>query len=277
MTTRNDVQVDYQTSPRVAEVAAPSTEMTMQDLVDTLRKDEDAFARGLAFNKLLDASGKQPLGGVTSVGITVALQDVKIAFEGRTTPAETGTVTTGSGAPVAGTITFEDTAATFVTNGVARGSLVINFTDQSVADVISVDGETQLTTKVLVNGIGNTFDASDVYHVFNVIQVEVLGGNLTAVDDLDAELEPILPTAFTQVVRTLSSSATITDLGVIQTNSELLRKLMQNRLETDPVTGIMTLYDDDDVTPLLSAPLFEDVAGTTPYEGEGADRRDRMK
>ncbi len=276
MTTRTDVTVDYRASPRIAEIASPSADMSMQDWVDTLRKDEDAFSRGMGNPKLLDASGKEPLGGGVSVGITVAMQNLLISFQGRTTPAETGTVTTGSGAPVAGTITFEDTAATFVTNGVARGSLVINFTDQSVADVISVDGETQLTTKVLVNGIGNTFDASDVYHVFNIIQVEVLGGNLTAVDDVDAELEPILPTAFTQVVRTLSSSATITDLAIIQADAELARKFQQNRLETDPVTGVMTLYDDDDTTVLLTGPLFEDILALQTYRGQGAERRNRL-
>jgi hypothetical protein len=275
VTTRTDVKVDFETSPRIAEVASPSTELTVQDLVDTLRKQEDRFL-GMAFTKLLDASGKQPLGGGVSVGITVALQDVKIAFEGRTTPAETGTVTTGSGAPVVGTIAFEDTAAFFIANGVERGSLVINFTDQSVADVVSVDSETQLTTKLLVNGIGNTYDVADVYHVFNVIQVEVAGGNMTAVDDLAAELDPILPTAFTQVLRTLSSSATITDLAIINANTELARKLQTNRLETDPVAGLLTLYDDDDVTVLLTAPLFEDVGGIQSYRGQGAERRNRL-
>ncbi len=276
MTTRTDVIVDYGASPRIAEVAAPSIEMSMQDWVDTLRKDEDAFSTGLGKPKLLDATGKQPLGGGVSVGITVAMQNLKISFEGRTTPAETGTVTTGSGAPVAGTIAFEDTAALFITNGVARGSLVINFTDQSVADVVSVDSEIQLTTKVLVNGIGNTFDVADIYHVFNIIQVEVSGGNLTAVDDVAAELAPILPTAFTQVVRTASASATITNLAIIEADAELARKFQQNRLETDPVTGIMTLYDDDDTTVLLTGPLFEDVLAAQTYRGQGAERRNRL-
>ena len=210
MTTRTDVTIEYVDSPRLATIASPSVAMNMQDAVDTLRELEDN-TRGISETKLLDASGKEELEVGLNVGITVAMQDTLWAFQARTGPAETGTVTTGSSPPSAGRISFIDTAATFVTNNVARGSLVVNFTDQSVADVISVDSEIQLTTRTLVNGIGNTFDISDVYHVFNIIQVNFVGGNLTAVDDVAAVISPVLPTAFTQVVLTKSSSATLVD------------------------------------------------------------------
>lgn len=216
MTTRDDVTVTYTTSPRIAEVDAPSIEITMQDLVDTLRKDEDAFSKGLSFQKLVNASGKEDLGGGVLVGITVALQDTKLAFEGRTTPAETGTVTTGSGPPVVGTINFIDIAADFVTAGIERGSLVINYTDQSIADVVEIVSLNELRTKILVNGISNTYTIGDVYDVFNIIQCNATGGNLTAVDDLQATTKQILPTAFTQVVITASSSATLQEQLDIQ-------------------------------------------------------------
>lgn len=219
MTTRTDIRVDYNYSPRIIEVASPSTEIIMQDLVDTLRIDEESFHRGLPFSKLIDASGKEDLGGGVKVGITAALQDAKLSFEARTTPAQIGVVTTGSGTPVNNTITFEDTSATFIANGVERGSLVINFTDNSIADVVSVDSETQLTTKLLVNGSDNEFDVSDVYHVFNVIQCSATGGNLVAVDDVGDTFSSILPTAFTQVVTTASSSATLQEQSAIQYSS----------------------------------------------------------
>ena len=210
MTTRADIAVEFNSDPKVIEVESPSTAMVMQDLVDTLRKQEDSF-QGMSFEKLLNASGKEDIGGGVSVGITVALQNILLAFAGRTTPAETGTVTSNPGSPIAGRDSFIDTTATFIANSIARGSLVINFTDQSIADVISVDSETQLTTKILVNGIGNTYDVPDVYHVFNIIQCDATGGNLTAVDELDATIAAILPTAFTQIVVAASSSATLVD------------------------------------------------------------------
>lgn len=215
MASRNDVELTYVDSPRVAEVAAPSVTISMQDLVDTLRDAEYSWA-GNTFKKLINASGKEDLGGGVKVGITAALQNLLLAFEGRTTPAETGTVTSNPGSAVAGRDQFVDTAADFVTAAIARGSLVINFTDQSVAEVVSVDDLQTLTTKTLVNGIGNTFDVADVYHVFNITQCKADGGNLVAVDDLQATIAAILPTAFTQVILTSSSSATIQEQADIQ-------------------------------------------------------------
>jgi hypothetical protein len=209
MATRTDIGVDFNVGPRIIEVEEPSVDVTMQDLVDTLRITEEGFTKGLAFPKVTNASGKDDLGGGVSVGITTSLQNAKLSFEARRTPAETGTVTTGSSTPVVGNITFIDTAADFSAAGIVRGSLVINFTDQSVADVFSVDFSNQLTTRVLVNGITDTYQIGDVYHVFNVIQCNVSGGNLVALDTLGDAIDPILPTAFTQVVRTSSSSATI--------------------------------------------------------------------
>ena len=219
MATRNDVNADYQPSPRVVEVAAPSTEITVQDLVDTLRVSEEAFVEGLSFDKLIDAAGKEDLGGGVLVGITANLQNAQVSFEARRTPAETGTVTTGSGVGTNGLQTFEDAAADFVTAGIARGSLVINFTDNSIADVYEVVNATTLTTRTLVNGSGNTYDVADDYQVFNIIQCNISGGNLVAEDDLEAQLSPVVPTAFTQIVRTASSSATLQESQDIQYSS----------------------------------------------------------
>ncbi len=227
MASRTDVDITYVDTPRVAEVASPSTEIIMQDLVDTLRDAEYSW-QGLTFNKLINASGKEDLGGGVKVGITAALQNMLLAFEGRTTPAQLGTVTSNPGSPVIGRDTFVDTAATFIANGIARGSLVINFTDQSVAEVISVDSEIQLTTKVLTEGIGNTYDAADVYKVWNIVQVSATGGNLVAVDNLQATIPAILPTAFTQVILTSSASATLAEQADIQFSS------FANRVHLDP-------------------------------------------
>ena len=215
MTTRTDVDVEFFSSPRIAEVRAPSTEIIMQDLVDTLRIQEETF-QGLVFDKLINASGKEDLGGGVKVGITVAMQNLLLAFAGRTTPAETGTVTSSLAPTVANQQRFEDTAADFITAGVQRGSLLINFTDQSVADVVEVESPTVLRTKTLVEGIGNTYDVADVYKVWNIVQVSATGGNLVAVDEVQSVIAAILPTAFTQVVLTSSASATLQEQEDIQ-------------------------------------------------------------
>ena len=173
---------------------------------------------------------------------------MQVSFEARRTPAETGTVTSTAASPITGRQIFIDGAATFMSNNVARGSLVINFTDQSIADVVSVDSETQLTTKTLVNGIGNTYDVADVYQVFNIIQCSLIGGNHTAVDDLDAEISPILPTAFTQVLLTLSSSATQVETGVSGLTPTESAALVSIEAKTEEVWSLLGLEVGDKVT-----------------------------
>lgn len=45
---------------------------------------------------------------------------------------------------------------------------------------------------------------------------------------------------------------------------------------TDPAAGTFTVYDDDDVTVLLTGDLWQDADATTAYAGSGAERRDRL-
>jgi len=216
MATREDISVDYQPSPRVVEVASPSTELVLQDLIDTLRISEEGFVEGLAFDKLIDAAGKENLGGGVLVGITANLQDAQVSFEARRTPAEIGTVTTASGADVNGLQTFADSSADFVTAGISRGSLVINFTDNSIADVYDVLDANTIITRSLVNGSDNEFELGDSYQIFNIIQCNIAGGNLVAEDENDVQISSVVPTAFTQIVRTASSSATLSESQDIQ-------------------------------------------------------------
>lgn len=85
MTIRTDVSVAWGESPRVITVAAPSTEITVQDLVDTCRYNEELL-QNLDNPHLIDAAGKEFLGGTTYVGITATLQNAVVAFEARSGP-----------------------------------------------------------------------------------------------------------------------------------------------------------------------------------------------
>jgi len=80
-------------------------------------------------------------------------------------------------------------------------------------------------------------------------------------------------------------SATINDSGLVNAakfaavaESPLIRKLLQNKTITNPATGIETIYDDDNATPLVTANLYEDAAGTVPYGASSTriDRRNRL-
>ena len=171
MPERTDISLDFADSPRIAQIDAGAPNLSIQDLLDTIRVTEDDF-NALSFLKLANASGKDNLGGGLLVGITVAMQNLKVALEANRTPAQTGTVTTGSSPPDGrNRIDLIDMSATFVANNVVRGSMVVNFTDNSIADVVEIIGENQIRTQTLVNGSDNEFDIGDVYHVFNVAQI----------------------------------------------------------------------------------------------------------
>lgn len=53
---------------------------------------------------------------------------------------------------------------------------------------------------------------------------------------------------------------------------DTILKILRNRQELNPATGIFTIYDDDGTTVLYTANAWADAAGTVPYSG-GALRR----
>jgi len=138
MAIRTDITIDWEVSPRIVTVDAPSVEITMQDLIDTLR-NEEAKVANMDDSSIVSASGKETLGGGVLVGLTVTLLNAKLAFEARTGPA--------------------------------------------------------------------------------YIVCDAGGGNLVAIDESGNDINPIHPTAFTQIVKTSSASATLSDLEAIQYSS----------------------------------------------------------
>ena len=59
-------------------------------------------------------------------------------------------------------------------------------------------------------------------------------------------------------------------------NGAFVRKILQNKRVTDPVTGITTIYDDDNSTIIYQGNIWENVGGTTPYSGGVINRQDRL-
>lgn len=82
MSIRDDVTIDWESSPRVITVADTSDEITIQDLVDTCRYHEQQLIN-MDYPHLIDAAGKEFLGGTTYVGVTAALQNAVLSFEAR--------------------------------------------------------------------------------------------------------------------------------------------------------------------------------------------------
>ena len=126
---------DYDHDNRIITIPSPTSEVTVQELVNDIR-DEEASLAAMNRPKIADAEGKLALGSGLFTGITLVLvNDWRLAFEARSGP------------------TYE--------------------------------------------------------------QMFVSGGNLLAKDRFgEIVASPIFPTAFTQVVISQSSSATISDVAL---------------------------------------------------------------
>lgn len=57
---------------------------------------------------------------------------------------------------------------------------------------------------------------------------------------------------------------------------ERIYAIIAHKMITDPASGTITVYAEDDTTPMLTADIFKDASGTTPYNGTGAERRERL-
>lgn len=193
-------------------IESPSVELNMQDLVDTLKGVIERSWNGMDEPPLHSSAGKEQLDPETTVGITVTLQNSQIAFESRNNSISLGSSTL---ADPNGTL-LTDQNADFTTDNVNVGDIIINFTDKSLAVVIEVLSSTQIKHYKLADGTDNDWDVPDNYKIFHVAQCEITGGNLVAVDEGGIAISPISPTAFTQVVKASSSSATLADLAAIQ-------------------------------------------------------------
>ncbi len=87
------------------------------------------------------------------------------------------------------------------------------------------------------------------------------------------ELIALIPTK-TEISNEVWSHSTATDM--LQ-KMEICSKILRNKTVTDPSTGLMTVYADDNVTPFLVAQVFENTAQTQQYRGQGAEVRGRLQ
>jgi hypothetical protein len=254
MAIRDDITVDWEQSPRLIRVAAPSTEISLQDAHDTLRSLEHEPNPGFdvfSHESIIDSAGKEDLGG-SLVSITSTLQNARMYFDAIKASSGSGTVTTAD----ATGLRLIDNAASFTTEA-APGAWLVNLDDGSICTVLRVVDDTELVTDGLGDGSTNQFGLGDSYKIWKVIQCEVSGGNVVAVDDVGAELSPVLPTAGTQALVARSSSGTLLEGGTGASAAEiwnaqlaayagtsgstaeaLLQLLYEGKICLDPINGI---------------------------------------
>lgn len=214
MTVRTDVLIDWEVSPRIIKVFAPSVEMTVQDLVDTCRYFE-AQPINVDNPHLINAAGKEELGGGVTVGITATLLNAQVQFEGRFAPR---TLSTATQSDATGQF-LTDSAADFVSDGVIRGDTVFNIDTGDLNTVLEVLSATELRSQPIEGGTGAGWMAGDNYAIYLNQRCNLSGGNLVANDENGQVIDPILASPNTSIVRTSSSSATLQELADIQYSS----------------------------------------------------------
>jgi hypothetical protein len=197
--------------PRVIFIPNTIDDASVSDLIDTFAARQ-ADLDNLIFDPLMSAGGTEDLGGGVAVAKTLTNLNLQIAFKPVRVWTATGTITTTD---TTGQL-LTDTGADFVAASVRPGASVINFRTGAIGTVFRiVDTQNLLLLDALGGGVPDQeWQSGDTYRVINTRQVTISGGNDVAVDNVDAELPPILPTVFTQVVRAASSSATLVGGGL---------------------------------------------------------------
>jgi hypothetical protein len=140
---------------------------------------------------------------------------------------------------------------------------------------VTVAGTTFFRTIEIINGYSIEFTPDAQW------SVRLVGSNNNIFDIQNGILVQnqvqVIPSnsAGNIVVETGVSGLTATE-AIQLAEIDNVRKLMQNKMETNPITGILTVYDDDDITPLYSGNIYEDVLATQLYRGAGIERRNRL-
>jgi len=101
---------------------------------------------------------------------------------------DTGAVLSSGTATGGSATTIIDTGATFQTDLVAVGDLVLNDTDGSGGHIISVDSEIQITVQEMHYGTNNNNEAGDTYRV---VEASSTGAAVIYLAGVDGSYEPI--------------------------------------------------------------------------------------
>lgn len=231
-------------TPRVLNIPDGHGDVTIQDLWDTLSA-VSAQLDNLIYKKLVERpgfGGKGVLSPTKKIGISLKLNNIVVKFEDLAGPG-------------------------YTIKRVADGNLVAQ-------DHLGDDME-PMANSAFVN-YKTEADVSAAIVPVEVLSQQVAADIATITSTL-ATMNGTLSSVQGSIVTIESDIGLIeVDIGALQLSSDLIRKLLQNETLTDPDNGVMTILDDDDITPLFSAIIWEDKAKTQRYRGKGSELRERL-
>lgn len=286
MTVLTDVSVDWNATPRVVEFGLTVDAVTVQDIMDTLRVIEMA-PLNMSYDILILpplTGGKQPLdvAQTKKVGLTVTLYNAKLKFATR--GAQTF-IRVEEGNLVA----IEEDGQTFYSEPFLPSTNVniLYAADQSPSLVES--GTSGLTPSESAALLNIEADVAQIQTDVGQVQLDIasIDGNVVTINSNIAAIAGDISTLQGDVAQIDAALVNIesdvgilqTDVGFIQADMALVKKILRNKkitYKSGPNVGKMVIYDDDNVTPLLVAQIWEDDAGSIPYQGSGLERQDRL-
>lgn len=106
----------------------------------------------------------------------------------------------------------------------------------------------------------------------------VVEADLRALASLTATITPFTELSPQSLAAFLWNSVAdeYNESGTFGERLNFLYVLSNYKVVTDPSSGTMTIYDTDGTTVLHVADLFEDADGIQPYQGQGAEFRDKF-
>lgn len=226
MAVRTDVTVDWGQSPRLITVASPATEITIQDLVDTLRDLEDNLAN-IQYDQIISAAGKEDLGGGVQVGITATLLDALLQFEARSGPTYTqcnvsgGNLVAVDGVGVTQTTPISPTAFTQVVVTASSSATTQNQSNLEFAvygggiavDTANGEAGTEFPIGTRLRPVNNYADAIVIGDNIGVRTFFVMGDATISGDDFSDHKHQFVGDS-PQIVLTVDSSAIFSGSGL---------------------------------------------------------------
>ena len=108
-------------------------------------------------------------------------------------------------------------------------------------------------------------------HIHIAVPYELtVTGNLFTSDGRPA----VIPSEHVSVILNVSTLVEVRADASSAADLSLIRMIMTNKLVTDPTAGTMTIYADDGTTILRQWYIWEDVAESQAYRGQGIEVRE---
>jgi len=125
---------------------------------------------------------------------------------------------------------------------------------------------------LVIHGYSGEMDIRGFTHISVSAEIQITGEVILDASNTAGSIEV---NGLAEVVD--NSTGTTVTVNALDTGAANIgHKITRNKVVTDPISGVMTVYDEDGVTPILTAQLYEDADGTQTYRGKGGERRERL-